>query len=362
MYKNILQDKKIVITTGGTGGHMYPAIKTAQYAKTLGADVYLVSDKRGINWCTPRYTDIFTHIKAVFSRTVVGRTKISKIISVLLILLGGGQAVLWLIKMRPNMVVGFGGYASVPLLFACVILRIPFVLHEQNAYAGRVNRLFSKWAKQIAISFKQTQGINPHICTYTGNPIRTDIAKCYDKAYSKNTDKIHIVITGGSQGAKVFGDVIPHVLSVYADKITVTQQVRQAQIPQVTKIYKKHKIPATVQPFIEDMVSALTQADIAIVRSGASTVMENACVGVPSIFVPYKYASDDHQTHNATQATGGIVVPETPELQNLLQKQLDLLILDTDAYKRRLNLAIAGKNFFMPNAEKAICNMIIPYI
>ncbi len=353
--------KTIIITTGGTGGHMYPAIKTGAHLHNMGNTIHIFTDTRGVKWCDTSGVDTLKNIIAIPSRAVVGQSVAFKIISLLIILWGFFVALRHINRLKPDAVIGFGGYASVPVLFACVAWGVPVFLHEQNAYAGRVNRLFSKWAKRVAVSFSDTRGLARDICTYTGNPIRTDIASIYDIPYTADADKIRVLITGGSQGAKVFGEVVPQLLIKYANTIQVMQQVRMKQLDTVSQFYKQAGIIATVTPFIEDMVSALQWADIAIARSGAGTVMENACAGVPTVFVPYKYAADNHQYYNAIQFTGGVVVTETQDLQNLLQKQLDLLILDMDAYTRRMDLSAQGKQFFVPQAEYKIAHMVQTY-
>ncbi len=341
---------------------MYPAISTAEYLHDTGHQVYVYTDKRGMRWCDSTGTRPHILRVAVPSRAVVGQTVLSKGISLLVILWGFLTVCGRILRLKPHAVIGFGGYASVPVLCACVLLRVPIFLHEQNAYAGRVNRLFAKWAKRVAVSFVDTRGLCADICTHTGNPIRAEIANLHATPYTPHTDKTHILITGGSQGAKIFGDVLPQVLLKYADKIQVVQQVRAAHIDTVKNFYADHAIEATVHPFIDDMVAALQWADIAIARSGAGTVMENACAGVPTVFVPYKYAADNHQYYNASAAQGGVVVIETGDIQNLLQKQLDLLILDTHAPTLRADLSRKGKQFFVPQAHIKIAHMVNTYL
>lgn len=351
---------KIVFTTGGTGGHMYPALCVAQALKSQGHIPYIFTDTRGQAWLDNGMENrVYEDTIPVLSRSVVGRGIVGKCISLAMMCKGVFVARTALKKLQVSAVVGFGGFASFPVVLAGMSLGIPIFLHEQNAYAGRVNRLLSPFVKRIATSFTYVQGLPEKKCVFTGNPVRSDIAKLYNCVYTPPVDKVHILITGGSQGAKVFGDIIPSVLTKYGDKIRIIHQVRKEQLDTVEKYYKQHAMDVHITPFIDDMAGALQWAHIAIARSGAGTVMENACAGLPTIFVPYKYASDNHQYYNAKASRGGVIVEQSDNMENLLQNQLDSFIVDTRGYARLMTLSTHAKQDVVVGAENRIAHMIL---
>jgi UDP-N-acetylglucosamine--N-acetylmuramyl-(pentapeptide) pyrophosphoryl-undecaprenol N-acetylglucosamine transferase len=200
------------------------------------------------------------------------------------------QSLIYLLKNRPAAVVGFGGYPSFPPLFAAKFLFIRTVLHEQNSVQGKANRILSKLASVTASSFPGTEGV------YVGNPVRADITP---SPYPIIQDKVNLLVTGGSQGAKRFAEVVPKALQKYADEMRVVHQVPENLVEVVKKEYAEAGIEAEVKSFFDDMPKRLEWAHLLVARSGASTVAELAIAGRPAIFVPLAIAADDHQRINA---------------------------------------------------------------
>ncbi|MGB1360595.1 MAG: undecaprenyldiphospho-muramoylpentapeptide beta-N-acetylglucosaminyltransferase [Alphaproteobacteria bacterium] len=346
---------KIVITTGGTGGHIFPAVATAKCLLKNKCEVSLLTDARGTKW-----SDKKIPLYNVPSAKVLGRGIIGKLSAGFKILGGVFVAIKHLNKIKPDGIVGFGGYASFPVVLAGRILGIPIILHEQNAYAGSANRVLSRFAKIVATAFPNTKALKAKT-VHTGNPVRQDIKKLYKNKYPSVDKKINILITGGSQGAEIFGDVIPKALTKYKDKIKVVQQVRKEQLTTVKNFYKKHKINADVRTFIDDMPKVLKQSHIAICRSGAGSVMENACVGLPAIYVPYKYSANNHQYYNAKSIAdvgGGIIINQDDFTEESLQKAIDSIII-----KNKLNkMSVSAKSFAIYDADERLAKTILKVI
>ena len=291
-----MTDHSIVLCGGGTGGHLFPALATARILRDeYHARVTLFSDRlgeeEGIQWMQfylPRKNNRIQ--RPLFWITIV--------VQFLLFFLR------FLLK-RPRVVVGFGGYASFPVLFAAQCLRIPTLLHEQNAILGRVNRLFAKRAKRIALSFEKTKGIEKENDTVdkivlTGNPIRFETLP---PAPNRRENSLHIFVVGGSQGANIFSMLVPSAIALLPEKIrnrlSVTQQCRPEDLASTKKRYKSLGISAELESFFNNMPQEYAKADLIIARAGSSTIAEVATAGLPGIFIPYPYAADDHQFHNA---------------------------------------------------------------
>jgi UDP-N-acetylglucosamine--N-acetylmuramyl-(pentapeptide) pyrophosphoryl-undecaprenol N-acetylglucosamine transferase len=347
--------KKIVITTGGTGGHIFPAISTAKYLMEQNCNLYLLTDSRGVKW-SDKNIPIYNVPSSQISGTgITGKSKAGFKITY-----GFFKARKHLKNIKPDAIVGFGGYASFPVVFAGYMLKIPIILHEQNAYAGRANRMLSRFAKIVATAFPKTLALKAKTI-HTGNPIRTEIKALYKNIYLRNNDNINVLVTGGSQGAKIFGEVIPSALLKYKDKMTITHQTRPEQLEEIKTFYKKHNMNASVKTFIANMSDVLKETHLAICRSGAGTVMENSCAGIPTIYVPYKYAANNHQYYNAksiADAGGGIIINQDDFSQQALQKVIDSIIV-----KDKLEqMSKCAKSFAVINADELLGNTILENI
>jgi UDP-N-acetylglucosamine--N-acetylmuramyl-(pentapeptide) pyrophosphoryl-undecaprenol N-acetylglucosamine transferase len=298
-------DKEIVLASGGTGGHVFPARALAGELQNRGYHVTLMTDERG-----EQYEKLFpgTTIKQVKAGSPsLGGLK-GKVTSVFKLGMGLIQSFFYLRKLKPVAVVGFGGYPSLPPAFAATFLKIPLVIHEQNAVLGRVNRLLANRAAVIATSFAYTdtneRSQQQKMC-FTGNPVRSDIGKLHGGTYSCISDAapINILITGGSQGATILSDVVPAAIASLDEdlqgRLKITQQCRAEDIERVRTAYQGSKAVVVLEAFFNNMPELLSNCHLAIVRSGASTMAELAVAGRPAILVPYKFAMDDHQTKNA---------------------------------------------------------------
>jgi len=346
---------KIVITTGGTGGHIFPAISTAKYLIKQKCDLYLLTDNRGLKW-----SDKNIPIYNVPSSQILGTSIIGKFKAMFKIIYGFFVARKHLKKIAPDAIVGFGGYASFPVVFAGYSLRIPIILHEQNAYAGLANQMLSRFAKIVATAFPKTLALKAKT-VHTGNPIRSEITKLHKNNYPKKDKHINILITGGSQGAKIFGEVIPNALLKYKDKIKITHQVCPEQLEEIKTFYKKHKMNADVKTFIENIPDVLKNTHLAICRSGAGTIMENSCVGIPTIYVPYKYSANNHQYYNAKSIAdvgGGIIINQDDFSQQTLQKTIDSVIVKDNLQQ----ISKCAKSFAVINADELLGNIILENI
>ncbi len=300
--------KHIVLASGGTGGHVFPARALSAELIERGYQVTLMTDDRG-----EVYEKLFpgVEIKQVKagSPSMGGiRGKISAVFN-----LGVGfiQSLKFLNKLRPVAVVGFGGYPSLPPAFAATVLNIPLILHEQNAILGRVNRLLARKSVCIATSFPYTDADDAQVIakmTFTGNPVRGEIRSLFGSPYLCPTeaDKINILVTGGSQGATILSEVVPAAIASLDEelqsRLQVTQQCRKEDLERVRGIYAGTKVGAELATFFDDMPKLLAGCHLAIVRSGASTMAELAIAGRPAILVPYKFAMDNHQFKNAKSA------------------------------------------------------------
>lgn len=351
--------KTIILAAGGTGGHVFPAIALSHELKSRGYEAILLTDKR-IAKFSAALQNVPHHIIHAGGFSLRG---------IVPMFVGIIQTFLYFQKVKPAAVVGFGGYPSLPGMCAGVLLRIPTLLHEQNSYMGKVNRLFAPYAKKIGLSFPETTAIpegGRTKCVMVGNPVRSNIKKLKSSIYSTNDDEINLLITGGSQGTAIFSEVIPQAITklpiFLQRKLRITQQCRPDDVNKTQDYYMRNNIKAKVSSFIDDMSLELARADMVIARSGASTCAELAVAGRPSILVPYPYATEDHQTTNAAwlkNAGAAIVIPQiefsATVLTNLLQNILQ-------APERRKEMADAARSIAITDAEAALADLVLQSI
>lgn len=294
--------KKIILGAGGTGGHMFPAASTAHFFASEGYEIILLTDDRG-----KRFAKDFAGYKIIVlpSSNIRQGSFLERLGGVFNLINGVLQAIHIIQTEKPSAVIGFGGYPSFPTGIGAAITRFPLFLHEQNAIIGRTNKFLKLFARKILTSFKKTIGIEGHSkAVFTGNPVRVQILNQIEKSLEeKNKDKFHILITGGSQGARIFTDIIPVAFGFLSEEkrkqITVLHQTRPADVSETQELYNNQKVNATVVPFIEDMGEEMVKADLVICRSGASTLAELSTLGRVAFFVPLPTAADDQQTINA---------------------------------------------------------------
>jgi len=318
-------DHLVVLTAGGTGGHVFPAEALATELKSRGCSVSLITDRRGGAY-GGALGAIDTH--RVRAGGMAGKTFTARLRSAPELAIGTWQARAIIKKLRPDAVVGFGGYASVPTMLAAIFGGYNTVIHEQNAVLGRANRLLASRVQRIATSFEDVRGIPEGASgriVHTGMPVRPAVIAKRSVPYPplQGDGDIRILVLGGSQGARVLSEVVPEALArldgALMKRLVVTQQCRAEDLQMVGSAYQRHDVRAELASFFDDVPELLAASHLVIGRAGASSVAETMVIGRPAILVPYPHAIDDHQAYNAQgldDAGGGWVMSQdsfTPE-------------------------------------------------
>jgi UDP-N-acetylglucosamine--N-acetylmuramyl-(pentapeptide) pyrophosphoryl-undecaprenol N-acetylglucosamine transferase len=309
--------RPVVIAAGGTGGHMFPALALAAELERRGQSVMVACDRRG-----SRYLPAGMSARVIRAASPSGSVG-NRLRGVAELGLGFAQSLAFLRRQLPVAVAAFGGYASVPIGLAGQALRIPTLVHEQNAVLGRANRLIARRAQRLALTFASTHGADVVPETrrlVTGNPVRADVAALRDQPYRApvSGEPFRLLVVGGSQGARVLSDVLPaamaHLSARIRARIALTQQCRPEDLDRVARAYAALGYQAELRPFFEDLPARLADTHLVISRAGASSVAELLALGRPAILVPFRLAADDHQRANAqavAAAGAGVMIGET---------------------------------------------------
>lgn len=323
--------KKIFICSGGTGGHIIPAIAIAKFLQNERHQIWYFGDIKSKNFLKNSDGLNFDLIpSAQFIKSPLGLLNFA-----IKTFFGFFKSLAKIIKNRPDYIVAFGGYSTFPLLLAGVFSSSKIILHEQNAHLGKVNRLFAKFAYKICLSFEKTDGVNEMYKTklvFTGNPIRQEIIALNNKNYilPKNenfaikTDNkfgydvllnsdfnpeisakkyFKILVIGGSGGAKIFSDVLPKAFFNFSEnikeQIQIFQQCRTELVESTFEQYKSFNLNIVVDSYFEDMATLIDESHLIIARAGSSSIFEFCCAKKPMILVPFAKSADDHQLKNA---------------------------------------------------------------
>ena len=293
----------IMLTAGGTGGHVFPAEALASVLLDRGYRLALVTDRRGaVYGGTLGSLETFR----VSAGAVAGRSLFARLKAFAALGQGVIQALGILKAQRPAAVIGFGGYASVPTVAAGILLGIPTAVHEQNAVLGRANRLLANYVQTVATSYTQVERLPKSVpATLTGMPVRPAVTKLTGHSYHSpdGNGPIRILVLGGSQGARVFSEVIPEALAELPpdmkQRLDISQQCRPEDLEIVKAAYARAGINATLASFFNDVPARMAGAHLVIARSGASTLAEISALGRPAILVPYPFSADNDQLANA---------------------------------------------------------------
>ncbi|WP_395463346.1 undecaprenyldiphospho-muramoylpentapeptide beta-N-acetylglucosaminyltransferase [Wolbachia endosymbiont of Cantharis cryptica] len=315
----------IILATGGTGGHIFPAITLAKALKTQGYSCILFIDKK-----TNKNTDVESYTLPLH------KPSSSKFKFFLLLTYSCVLALYQIRKLKPKLVIGFGSYASFPTLLAAKMLSIPIILHEQNTVLGRVNRFFFKSAKLVATSFPETKYVKGNKCIFTGNFVNIkaqEYSMLLFPVVPARDAGICILIVAGSQGANFFDDVVSSVIYnlpiEIKKKIRVVQQCTKKNINMIENQYKKEKINYELSEFFDDIKSRLTSAHLVISRAGATSIAEITLAKRPAIYIPYPHSKDNHQFYNARyieDSRAAVIVEQNSEAKkNLTGSLVDLL-------------------------------------
>ena len=337
----------LLIAAGGTGGHMFPAQALAEAMVRKGWRVKLSTDVRGA-----RYAGGFPHVVAVeqVASATFARGGILAKLAVPIAIFGGVvAATVSMLRDKPAVVVGFGGYPSIPALAAAWVLRRPRAIHEQNGVLGRVNRLFATHVDAVACGTWPT--VLPHGVAGEdiGNPVRGAVLDRAGAGYIPPGDyPMSVLVIGGSQGARVLSDVVPGAIAVLSDglrrNLRVAHQARAEDVQRVVAAYEAAGVAAEVEPFFSDIPRRLSEAQLVISRSGASSVADIAVIGRPAIFVPFGAATGDHQTANARGLVDGeaaILMPENVLDEAALAVQITAVLTQPEAALRMARNALA---------------------
>ena len=295
-------NKKILITTGGTGGHIFPSLGLAEFLKTK-YQVEIVTDKRGLRYLS-KYESI--NIRTINSDTIFKKNIFKSFIGIIRIISSFVFSFFSMINSRPQLIIGMGGYSSFPVCMAGYFLRIPILIYENNLVIGRANKILLPVVSKILVANKDIQGINDKYTEkifFVGYLIRNHILNL-KKETAQNPDKknLSILIMGGSQSAKIFGEILPQIIVKCFQngiRFKIYQQCLDQQINQIKKIYEKFKLEFELFSFSDNMDKYYKRADLAITRSGASSLAELINLRIPFIAIPLPSSADNHQFKNA---------------------------------------------------------------
>ncbi len=348
--------KTILISAGGTGGHIFPALSVAKILATK-YDIVWVGGVNGIeNKIIPQNN---IPLERINISAIRGRGFLKYIALPFMLLRSMWQALVILFKHNPDVVIGFGGYATFPIGVMAWLLHKPNLIHEQNAVAGFTNRVLSKFATRTLVAF-------PNVLKskyVLGNPVREDIA-CLEKPeqrYAMRSGGLNILIVGGSLGAKALNEIVPLAVNNLHNIAKITHQVGRSDAELVRQAYVTNNVQnVDVVNFIDDMAYAYANCDLIICRAGASTIAEVSAVGVAAIFVPYPYAVDDHQTHNSralVNAGAAILLPQ----DELTATSLHELLNNLTREKCEL-MAIKARELAIANSAQNIASQVESFV
>jgi UDP-N-acetylglucosamine--N-acetylmuramyl-(pentapeptide) pyrophosphoryl-undecaprenol N-acetylglucosamine transferase len=350
-----------VLAAGGTGGHMFPAQALAEALLARGWRVKLSTDERGA-----RYAGGYpgaVAIARVISATPARGGALGKLAAPFRIVAGVLGAIGQMILDRPKVIVGFGGYPTIPALTAGTILSIPRMIHEQNGILGRVNEVFAPRVNAVACGAWPTKlpvGVLGH---HVGNPVRKAVLDRAGAGYIAPGDyPMSLLVIGGSQGARILSDIVPEAVAMLDEglkrNVRVAHQARGEDEARVRHAYDQAGIDAEVKPFFEDVPRRMAEAQLVISRAGASSVADLSVIGRPSILVPFAAAAGDHQTANAhalVEAEAAILIPEKRLAPEALSGEITRILTNPDAATVMARNALgAGR----PDAADRLAEMV----
>ncbi|HXE98277.1 MAG TPA: undecaprenyldiphospho-muramoylpentapeptide beta-N-acetylglucosaminyltransferase [Dongiaceae bacterium] len=299
---------KLIIAGGGTGGHLFPGIAVAEefLARDPANEVLFVGTERGIE---ARAVPAAGYpLELISAAGIRGKGTLSQIKGAAMMMYGYAQSRKILKSYRPDMVLGVGGYASLPMVLAARGMQIPRFIHEQNAIPGRTNRLLARFASRVFITLEESARYFPAATTMlTGNPLRRQILDMVGKANppqpeAERAGGFRLFVFGGSQGAHAINTAMVQALPLLKNccgSVAITHQTGERECAEVSAAYRAAGIEATVTPFISDMAAEYARADLIVCRAGATTIAEVTACGKACLFIPFPHAVDDHQRRNA---------------------------------------------------------------
>jgi len=356
--------KTIMIMAGGTGGHVFPALAVAEYLTKQDIEIKWLGTNQGIEQRIVPAQGYSLFTVSVSGLRGKGLAKWVwapfRLVRALL------ESIILMIREKPNVVLGMGGFASGPGGIAARLLGIPLLIHEQNAVAGTTNRLLAPLACKVMEAFPGTF-IDKADVILTGNPVRKDILQSYRPGKRLNCETnpdLHLLVLGGSQGAVKLNHIIPETISKLDDtqKPKIIHQTGEKHFASTRDKYEAHKVTAKILPFIEDMAEVYQWADIVICRAGAMTIAELSAVGVGSILVPFPYAIDDHQTANAHYLSdnhAAILIPE----DELTSERLAEVIIELDQTRSKvIEMADRAHDLSRADATVRVASLCMEYV
>lgn len=352
----------IVLATGGTGGHLFPAQALAAELTKRGRKIVVMTDARGTQYPTyfPGASIEIVPAAAFSDRSVLGLIKAPfEIIAGVLVSLAK------LSRIKPAAVIGFGGYPSVPVMIAACVSRRPTAILAPDAVLGRANRLVADYVRVIAAGLPLKRFLPKEMAkvVYTGNPVRPEVV-AYDGArYEAPSDgPIHLLVFGGSQGARALSEIVPAAIALLPPamkaRLDIVQQCRPEDIDAVRALYNKEGVKAELAPFFKDLPARMAWAHLVIGRAGAGTVAELMVIGRPAILVPLPHALDDNQTPNAdalAEAGGGWRVAQKDLSPEKLATLLQSAFAAPDDLAKR---AAAAHSLAKPDAAQRLADVV----
>ena len=357
------ENKLILLAAGGTGGHLFPAEALAVALAKRGLTVDLATDHRAAHFKFPARA-----VHLIPSATLRARNPFALARTGALLALGTLKAWHLLGKIRPAVVVGFGGYPTVPPLWAASLRSVPTILHEQNGVMGRANRLLAPRVSAIATSFAKLARLDARLqgkITFTGNPVRPQVIAAAATPYAVpgSGEKIRLLVFGGSQGAHVMAEIVPAAIerlpAELRARLAIVQQARGEDLDAVRAVYARLGVDAEAASFFADLPARMAAAHLVIARSGASTVAELSAIGRPAILVPLPHALDQDQFANAgvlEEAGGAIRIEQRDFTPERLASEISRLAADP---ARLARMAQAAKSAGAIDAAERLADLVI---
>ncbi|ERS84987.1 UDP-diphospho-muramoylpentapeptide beta-N- acetylglucosaminyltransferase [Marinobacter sp. EVN1] len=349
--------RRFLMMAGGTGGHVFPALATARALQQRGHEVHWLGASGGMEERLIGDTDI--PLSLIHISGLRGKGKLALLLAPFRLMRALGEAYTHLRRIRPDCVVGMGGFVTGPGGIAAWLMRKPLVIHEQNAIAGMTNRWLTRFSETVLEAFPDSFG-DQTVTRCTGNPVRGEVASmdAPEQRLAGRSGRLRVLVVGGSLGAQVFNQQLPRALALMpeADRPDVRHQCGEKNLEAARAAYDEAGVSASIEPFIRDMAEAYGWADLVICRAGALTVSELCAAGIGAVLVPFPHAVDDHQTRNGqhmVKAGAAILVPQPKLNPEVLAETLKDLATDR---KRILTMAKAARSLARPDATERVVN------